>query len=241
MEMIGDVVREAYELLSSGDKELISVTLLTLLTSGSAIVLACVLGIPAGIALGLARFPGRRLVVTLVNTGMGLPPVLVGLVVSLLLWRSGPLGWLGWMYTPKAMIFAQVIISTPLVVGVSLAAVGSLQRDWFVQVRSLGASAWQTLRLLLKETRLGLAAALMAGLGRILAEVGAVMMVGGNLRMGGILKGDTRVLTTSILQRVQMGQFERALALGVILLSITFAANLCLTLVQQRARARTAN
>lgn len=241
MEMISQVIREAVELLSSGDKELVSVTVLTLLTSGSAIVLACLLGIPTGIALGLARFPGRRLIITLVNTGMGLPPVLVGLVVALLLWRSGPLGWLGWMYTPKAMVFAQLIISTPLVIGVSLAAVGSLQRDWFVQVRSLGASAWQTLLLLLKETRLGLAAALMAGLGRILAEVGAVMMVGGNLRMGGVLKGDTRVLTTSLLKHVEMGKFERALALGIILLAITFAANLCLTLVQQRARARTAS
>ena len=232
MEPIFRGIREAIELLWNADPELVSATILTLLTSGSAVVIACVLGIPAGIAMGLSRFPGRRLLVTLINTGMGLPPVLVGLVVFLILYRDGPLGSLQWIYTTKAMVMAQVVIAVPLVIGVTLAAVGSLEDDWFLQVRSLGASGRQTLWLLIKETRLGLAAALMAGLGRILAEVGDVMMVGANI------KGETRVLTTSILMWVQRGDYELAIALGIILLGITFVANLCLTLVQQQARAR---
>ncbi len=232
MQPIKDGFWEILQLIKNGDPELYQATFLTLLTSGSAILLACIIGVPSGILLGLSRFPGRKLLVTLINTGMGFPPVLVGLFVFLLLYRDGPLGDLKWLYTPAAMITAQVIIAVPLVIGVTLAAIGSLEKDWFLQVRSLGASYGQTLLLLLKETRLGLAAAMMAGLGRILAEVGAVMMVGGNL------KGETRVLTTSILMWVQRGDYELAIALGIFLLGIAFIANLCLTLVQQRAKER---
>jgi tungstate transport system permease protein len=146
--------------------------------------------------------------VAIVNSGMGAPPVVVGLLAALLLWRSGPLGGLGWMYTPKAMVAAQIVIALPLVIGITLAAVGSLAEDWELQVRALGVPARWRLWLLVREIRLGLLAAVIAALGGILSEVGAVMMVGGNLA------GETRVLTTAILMYTQMGAFEAAIGLA---------------------------
>lgn len=206
------------------------IALRTLAVSGSALAIALALGIPAGLALGRRKFLGRGLLVATVNTGMGLPPVVVGLLVALLLWRSGPFGGLGWMYTPQAMVVAQVAIALPLVVGITLAAVGGLADDWHVQVRALGARGWRSAFLLMREIRPGLLAAVIAAAGGILSEVGAVAMVGGNLA------GETRVLTTGILMYTQMGRFEEALALAAVLLGLTFVLAASLTAVQQQRR-----
>jgi tungstate transport system permease protein len=190
----------------------LEVSLRTLAVCGAALVLATALGLPCAIGLSLRAFPGRGLAVAVVNAGMGLPPVVVGLAVALLLWRSGPLGSLGLMYTPEAMVLAQTITRCPSLRG-SLAALASLGPDWRLQVRALRVPRLAALWLLLREIRLGLLAALIAALGGILSEVGAVMMVGGNL------EGETRVLTTSILMYTQMGRFGEALAL--VLLGLT--------------------
>lgn len=211
--------------------ELWQVVALSLVVSGVAIVVSMLLGVPAGIFLGLHRFPGRQLLVTLVNTGMGLPPVVVGLVVFLLLARAGPLGALDLLYTPTAMILAQVVIAWPLVVGVTLAAIQGLDARLRLQILSLGASPVQLYWKLMREARLSLVAALAAGFGSIISEVGAVMMVGGNIR------GETRVMTTAIVLETRQGNFALAIALGVVLLLVTLAVNWLFTWVQQRGRA----
>ena len=211
--------------------ELIDITLRTLAVCGSALAIALALGLPVGIALGRSRFRGRGGIVAAVNAGMGAPPVVVGLGVALLLWRSGPLGLLGLMYTPAAMVAAQVLIALPLVVGITLAASGALDEDWELQVRTLGVPAPWRLWLLVREIRLGLFAAVIAALGGILSEVGAVMMVGGNLA------GETRVLTTAILMYTQMGAFEQALGLAAVLLGLMLVLSALLTLAQQGGRA----
>jgi tungstate transport system permease protein len=209
---------------------LLEVTARTLGVSVSALLLSLMMGLPLGIALGRRRFPGRSATISLVNAGMGAPPVVVGLAVALLLWRSGPLGDLGLMYTREAMVLAQILIALPLVVGITLAAAGSLEEDWDLQVRTLGIPPPWRLWLFLREIRLGLLAAVVAALGGILSEVGAVMMVGGNL------EGETRVLTTSILMHTQMGQFELAIALAVVLVGLTLLLAGLLTAVQQSGR-----
>jgi len=203
---------------------------LSMLVSGVAVVLAMAIGVPLGVWLGLHRFPGRRLLVTVVNTGMGLPPVVVGLFVFLLLARSGPLGGLELLYTPAAMIAAQTAIAVPLVVGVTLAAIQALDERLHVLLLSLGASRLQVYLKLLAEARLSLAAALAAAFGAVISEVGAVMMVGGNIR------GQTRVMTTAIVLETRQGNFALAVALSVILLVIALAVNWLFTVVQQRAR-----
>jgi len=208
------------------------ITVRTLQVCGSALVLALLIGVPIGIALGARRFAGRGLVVSTVNAGMGAPPVVVGLSVALLLWRSGPLGGLGWMYSGQAMILAQVLIALPLVVGITLAAVGSLDEEWDLQVRALGVPWRWRIWLLLREIRMGLIAAVIAALGGILSEVGAVQMVGGNL------EGETRVLTTAILMHTSMGEFETAIGLACVLVGLTLVLAALLTLVQQSGRRR---
>lgn len=209
---------------------LAEIALRTLAVSAAALACAVALGLPLGIVLGRRSFRGRRAAVSLVNAGMGLPPVVVGLAVALLLWRSGPLGGLGLMYTPAAMVLAQALIALPLVVGLSHAAVGALGPEWHVQVRGLGLRGPRALWLLLRETRLGLLAAVIAALGGILSEVGAVMMVGGNL------EGETRVLTTGILMYTQMGRFEEALGLSAVLLGLILVLAGALTVLQQSGR-----
>ncbi len=213
-----------------GRGELIEITLRTLGVCGAALAIALLIGLPIGIALGRRRFPGRALLVSAVNSGMGAPPVVVGLLVALLLWRSGPLGPLGWMYTPTAMVLAQVVIALPLVVGITVAAAGSLADDWELQVRTLGVPAPWRLWLLLREIRVGLLAAVIVALGGILSEVGAVMMVGGNLA------GETRVLTTAILMYTQMGAFEAAIGLAAVLLGLMAVLAGLLTAVQLGGR-----
>ncbi len=210
--------------------ELLEILGMSLLVSGGAVAISMLLGVPLGIWMGLHRFPGRRFLVTLVNTGMGVPPVVVGLLVFLLLARSGPLGGLELLYTPMAMILAQVLIALPLVAGVTLAAIQALDQRLTLQILSLGASRLQLYWKLILEARLSMVAALAAGFGSIISEVGAVMMVGGNL------KGDTRVMTTAIVLATRQGQFALAIALSVLLLALTLAVNALFTSVQQRKR-----
>lgn len=217
---------------AAASSEIVEITLRTLRISGTALVLALAVGVPIGILLGARRFAGRAALVTTINAGMGAPPVVVGLAVALLLWRSGPLGGLGLMYSPTAMIGAQVLIALPLVVGITLAAVGALDEEWFLQVRTLGVPLHFRLWLLLREIRMGLLAAVIAALGGILSEVGAVQMVGGNLA------GETRVLSTAILMHTSMGQFEAALALACVLVGLMLVLAGLLTAVQQGGRSR---
>jgi tungstate transport system permease protein len=209
---------------------LLEITARTLAVCGVALVASLLIGLPVGIALGRRRFPARVALVSVINSGMGAPPVVVGLVVALLLWRTGPLGAFGLMYSPAAMVVAQIVIALPLVVGITLAAVGALDEDWELQVRTLGVPPRWRLWLLLREIRLGLLAAVIAALGGILSEVGAVLMVGGNLA------GETRVLTTAILMHVGMGEFEAAIGLAAVLVGLMLVLAGLLTAVQQSGR-----
>ena len=208
--------------------EVFSVTLLSLEVSGLATALSLLIGLPLGTALALGRFPGRGALFSLVNTGMGLPPVVVGLAVAMLLWRSGPLGELRLIYTPLAIVIAQLIIAAPVVTGLTAVALQQLDPRLQLQLLGLGASRTQMVLALWREARLPLIAALIAGFGSVISEVGASMMVGGNIR------GQTRVLTTAIVLETGKGEFERALALGALLLVLTFLINAALTMVQQR-------
>ncbi len=228
MDLIWDGLKEAVRILGTGDRDVWEITLRSLLISGTATLIALVLGVGAGAALAFRRFPGRNLSVALVNTGMGLPPVIVGLVVAILLWRSGPLGDLKLIYTPAAMVAAQAVIALPLVTGFTVAALGALPPMLRPQLYALGASRWQMLYLVLIEARLPLLAAVMAGFGAAVSEVGASLMVGGNLA------GDTRVLTTAVVLDVQRGEFASAIALSLVLLALIFLVNAVLTSVQQR-------
>jgi tungstate transport system permease protein len=232
MDAIWEGIKQAIILLFQGDEQVIRITLLSLGVSGLATLISLVLGIPLGSVLGLGHFPGRRFLASLVNTGMGLPPVVVGLIVSIFLWRYGPLGVLHLMYTPSAMIIAQVIISLPVVAGFTMAATQSLDPKLKIQITSLGASRVQLVWILLKEARLPLLAAIMAGFGAVISEVGASMMVGGNIL------GETRVLTTAIVGADSMGDYPLAIALSVILLALVFLVNFALTLIQQRSKVR---
>ena len=232
MELIWDGIRQAFWLLITGDPEIWAITWLSLKISGSATLLSLLLGIPIGIFLALTQFPGRSITVALINTGMGLPPVVVGLFVSIFLWRSGPLGLLELLYTPTAMVIAQLVIAFPIVAGLTMAAFQTLNPNLSLQLLGIGASRAQLLWLLCKEARLPLLAAVMAGFGGVISEVGASMMVGGNIR------GQTRVLTTATVLETGKGNFEIAIALGLILLILTFAVNFLLTHIQQREQLR---
>ena len=227
-EVVISALDQALTLLLGGDAELYGIIGRTLVISGVATVVAMLVGIPLGYALARGRFPGRTLVLGMVNTGMGMPPVVVGLVVWLLLTRSGPLGSWNLIYTPEAMIIAQFVIATPLVVGFTAASIQALPRQLPDLLASLGAGRLQALWILSREARLGLLAAVMAAFGAIVSEVGASMTVGGNLR------GSTRVLTTAIVTETSRGNLPVALALGCLLLGLAFTVNLLLTLVQQR-------
>lgn len=230
MELILDGVLEAFRLLLTGDPEVWRTTMLSLQISATATFLALGVGVPAGTLLALTRFPGRSLAISLVNTGMGLPPVVVGLFVTILLWRNGLLGALELLYTPTAMVLAQLVIAAPIVTGLTLAAVQQIPERFRLQLLALGASRVQMTWVLIKEARLPMLAALMAGFGGVISEVGASMMVGGNI------KGSTRVLTTATVLETGKGNFDIAIALSVILLAITFLVNWALTWIQQRRR-----
>jgi len=221
-------VREALRLLLTGDREVVAILLLSLQVSGLATLVSLAVGVPAGAALALLRFPGRTLVVSVVNAGMGLPPVVVGLFVTLLLWRSGPLGAWEILYTPAALVLAQAVIAAPIVMGITLAAVQNVPEKFRLQLLGLGASRLQTVRVVLREARLPMLAAVMAGFGGIISEIGASMMVGGNI------KGQTRTLTTAMVLETGKGNFEIAIALSILLLVLVFAVNWVLTSIQQR-------
>ncbi len=228
MDLILDGFIEAFRLLVSGDPEVLAITALTLKISGTATLVSTFIGISAGTAIVLIRFPGKRFVISLVNTGMGLPPVVVGLFVTLFIWRSGPLGALGILYTPAAMVIAQIVIAVPIITGVSLAAMQRLPVKLRLQILALGATRRQMVCILMKEARLPLLTAVMAGFGGVVSEIGASIMVGGNI------KGYTRVLTTATVMETGKGNFSLAIALGIILLILAFIVNYTLTAVQQR-------
>lgn len=192
---------------------------LTLVVSGVALAVSALCGVPTGVWLGLGRFRGRGLMRALIYTGMGLPPVVVGLVVYLLLSRRGPLAELGWLFTPAGMVVAQIIIAFPIVAGLTSAALEALDPELALQVRSIGASRVQEARILLRQARGGVIAALLAAFGGIISEVGAAMLVGGNI------EGQTRVLSTAIVLETRRGNFALALALGGILLVLAFVVN----------------
>ncbi len=203
---------------------------LTLQVSGLALLIATVLGVPLGAVVGLTRFPGRGLVTLVLYTGMGLPPVVVGLVVYLMLSRSGPFGSMDWLFTPASMVVAQTIIAFPLVAALTMSAVEGVDPDLRLQVRALGATRWQTGWTILREARIGLTAAIVAAFGGIISEVGAVMLVGGNI------EGQTRVLTTAIVLSTRQGDFALAMALGLVLLLLALGANAALLQLQGRAK-----
>ena len=230
MGLFGEGVREALRLLLTRDAEVWQITWLSIQISAGATLFSLLLGIPAGAPLALSRFRGRAFVVSLVNTGMGLPPVVVGLFVTILLWRNGALGFLELLYTPTAMVTGQFVIAAPIVTGLTLAAVQQVPESFRLQMLGLGASGGQTVWVLLKEARLPMLAAVMAGFGGVISEVGASMMLGGNI------KGSTRVLTTATVLETGKGNFDLAIALSLILLVITFLVNWALSWIQQRRR-----
>jgi tungstate transport system permease protein len=232
MDLVAQGIARAFALLFSLDAEVLRVTILSLEVSGAATLISVLLGVSAGTALALSRFPGRPILVGLVNTSMGLPPVVVGLFVALMLWRSGPLGFLDVIYTPAAMIGAQAILAFPIVTGITLAAIQQIPPGFRLQVLALGATRIQMVWVLVKEARLPLLAAVMAGFGGAISEIGASIMVGGNI------KGHTRVLTTAVVMETGRGNFDVAIALGIILFLLAFSVTLILTYVQQRERRR---
>jgi len=231
MELIWQGTKQAILLLVRGDPEVLGIALLSLQVSGTATLLSLLVGIPLGTVLALTRFPGRNFAMSLVNTGMGLPPVVVGLFVSIFLWRSGPLGFLELLYTPTAIVIAQLVIAGPIVTGLTMTAVQQVNPRLRLQLVGLGASRLQVVWLLLKEARLPLLAAVMAGFGAVISEIGASIMVGGNIYR------QTRVLTTATVLETSKGNFEMAIALSLLLLLLTFAVNWALTWIQQRGRA----
>ncbi|MEM1660015.1 MAG: ABC transporter permease [Candidatus Bathyarchaeia archaeon] len=215
-------------------EEVLNITLLSLKVSGLATLIGSLIGIPIGTFLGLRRFKGKRTIMrfvdvimkTIVNTFMGLPPVVVGLIVYLLLTASGPLGWLGLLYTPMAMIITQLIIVIPIIIGITMSAVGSIEKSIREKALSLGATETQAALLVLREARMGVLSSIIAAFGAAISEVGGIMITGGNIRWW------TRTLTTAIVIETELGNFTMALTLGAILLTIAFIINLALTIIQ---------
>ena len=208
--------------------DILETIVLSLRVSGTATLIAVLIGIPLGTLIGLRRFRGRPLVVALVHTGFALPPVVIGLFVFMFLSRNGPGGGLELLFTPTAMVIAQALLASPYVTGITLAAVQAVPADVHLQARALGASPIRAVLTHMREARLGLVAAVIAGFGAVISEVGAVMMVGGNIA------GETRVMTTAIVLETRRGNFGTALTLGLVLLAIAFAVNIVLTIAQQR-------
>ncbi len=232
MHALGHAVLEALRLLWQRDPALMEIIRLSLQVSGLGLLCGTLLGVPVGAWLGLSEFPGRRLAMALVYTGMGFPPVVIGLFVYLLFSRSGPLGGLGWLFTPKAMIVAQTILAFPLVAGFTMAAVMGVDPNLRQQVLALGATRRQATLTILSEARVGVVVSIIAGFGAIISEVGAAILTGGNI------EGRTRVLSTAVILETRKGNFELAMALGFVLLSLTFVANLLMMRLQGGTRMR---
>ncbi len=203
-----------------------SIVRLSLAVSGTAVLISSLIGVPCGVWLGLSQYRGRRIISAIIHTGMALPPVVVGLLLYLLLSRSGPLAFLGWLFTPEAMITAQTILALPFVIGITMSSVAAVPSELGSQIKSLGASDWQCRRTILREARHGVLLAVAAAFGRSISEVGAVLIVGGNIA------GDTRVLTTAIVLETSKGHFEFALALGAALLSVALLVNVLILRLQ---------
>lgn len=232
MELIFEGFKKAFILLATFDPEVFGITFLSLKISGCATLISIAIGISTGTLIALSSFPGKKAVASLINTGMGLPPVVVGLFVSIFLWRSGPLGFLGILYTPLAMIIAQAIIATPIVTGITVAAMQQLPEKLRLQILALGATKMQMVWTLIKEARLPLLAAVMAGFGGVISEIGASIMVGGNI------KGYSRVLTTATVMETSRGNFDTAIALSIILLVLVYSINFILTHIQHKGGER---
>ncbi|MFZ5824247.1 MAG: ABC transporter permease [Bacillota bacterium] len=230
MDLFGESIAQAIRMLGSNDPEVWRITLLTLRVSGTATLISVLVGVPLGVFLALLRVSSRGFLVSLINSGMGLPPVVAGLLVSMLLSRYGPLGHLDLIFTPTAMVIAQSVIAVPIVTGFTLAGVQQLNPRLPHQILALGASRPQLYWLLIREARLAVLAAIMAGFGRVVAEVGASMMVGGNIQ------GQTRVLTTATVMEVNKGEYPIAIALSFILLMLVWLVTYGLTWLQQRGR-----
>ncbi len=228
MDSISQGFIKAFTLILHLNAELFGIILLSLQVSGLALIIATVLGLPAGAILGLTKFPGRGFVVSTVNTFMGLPPVVVGLFVYLLLSRKGPLGFMGLLYSPSAMVIAQTILAVPIVTALCLSAIVSVDPLVRQAARTLGATPLQETAAVIREARYGILSAVIAGFGRVMAEVGSILIVGGNIA------GYTRVMTTTIALETDKGNFELALALGIILLAISFLINAALHAVQRK-------
>jgi tungstate transport system permease protein len=232
MHILWDGFIEAWRLLLGGDAAIYEITLRSLWVSGLALLVAVVVGVPLGGLVALREFRGRRFTVAAINTGMAAPPVVVGLLVALFLTRNGPLGEFRLLYTNWAMVIAQFVIALPVVVGLSLAALQQLEPGLRQQMAALGAGRLQAFLLQLREIRVALLATVMAAFGAVISEVGAVMMVGGNIR------GETQVLTGAIVQETRIGRFATAIALAIVLMVLAFGTNLALTLIQQQGRRR---
>jgi len=232
MDLLLDTLREAVRLLLHGDSYLWQIVLLSLRVSGTAVLLGLLIGMPLGVGVALGRFRGRGILIALIHTGFALPPVVVGLFVYLVLSRSGPAGQLDLLFTPGAMVLAQALLAAPYVAGITLAAVQAVPRDVRLQAAALGASRLRALWMHVREARLGLIAAVVAGFGAVISEVGAVMLVGGNIA------GQTRVMTTAIVLETRRGNYATAMAMGLLLLLLAFVVNLLLTRAQQGRLAR---
>ena len=228
MNIFVEGIKEGVNLIWQMDPEIIQITLLSLQVSITALVISAVIGIPTGAALALKKIPGKRIFLNIIYTLMGLPPVLAGLLVYLLLTYRGPLGQFELLFTPSAMVFAQVLLAAPIVCGLTARAVMALNQDVYDTAATLGASRRQASATIMREARIGIVAALTTAFGRVIAEVGAVMLVGGNIRWS------TRVLTTSIVLETRMGNFSTAIAIGIILLSLSFIINLLILKLEKR-------
>ncbi len=227
---IWEGLKEAIAIIFSGDQEVYAILLSTIKVSGIALLISGCIGVPLGFIIGLNRFFGKRMVVALVNTGMSIPPIAVGLFLALLLWRSGPLGFLDMIYSPTAMIISQVIIAAPIIIGITLSYTQQINPTLIMQGKAFGANKIQFFLLMMGEMKKGLLLAFSASFGRAISEVGAVMIVGGNI------EGKTRVLTTATLQMVRVGRFDTAIALVIILLFFSFLINITVSAVQYKER-----
>ena len=230
MELLLDGIKKAFELILSGDQEVLAITGLTLKVCLISILISTIIGLPLGMMLGLTRFKGRKILLIFINIGLGLPPVVAGLWITMFLWRSGPLGDFALLYSPTAIVMAQILVSLPIVTSLTCTAFQQISDKMLLQIKALGATRLQTLFILIKQLKMAILAAVMAGFGRVIAEVGAAMMVGGNIQ------GDTRILTTTIVMEVSKGNFDIALALSFILLSVALLITAALTFLQQRKR-----
>lgn len=230
METLWDAFGRAFGLILSLDAEFVGIVLRSLRISGLALLVASLAGIPLGAALGLGRFPMKGLLISTLNAFMGLPPVVAGLFLYIILSRSGPLGFMGLLYSPSAMIAVQTVLAFPIIAALSHSAVTSVAPEIGLAARTLGATPAQETAAIIGEARYGIMSAVIAGFGRVMAEVGGILIVGGNIA------GYTRVMTTAIALETDKGDFSLALALGIILLSISLVINFALHFIQRKGR-----